>query len=211
MANIVSRKIVLPEAQDLLDAYGMQQDIQYAIESAQLIKQAQEDNLGRSYTYAFTVAAVATYGRVFNSGVRSSKVRLLLQNDLDDDYTVLHQKFMSWRTMHIVHSINGFEVNYLTAGFTEKPESNENLEYVKPTSTRIIGFSTEDADEFIDICEVHRVALTAYIETERRRIENLVRELDVVSLLAPGDWEDVFPLESKVAQARKNSKKRRES
>ncbi len=115
-----------------------------------------------------TVAILIRFIRPFESGVIAKDAKPLLKT-LDDSQEVQYKYFKNIRNLHIAHSINGYENNYVKACYIEEaPEKG--IQSINKESIRIIGLSSNETNQIENICTALLQRLKQEIEIEKKRL-----------------------------------------
>ena len=122
------------------------------------------------------------YSRPFVTGVRKWLGEEGLKV-LDSQQRKKHERLRAFRDKHIAHSVNAFEENQPVARYWLERVKDEGITSIECNHTRIIGMSSADLEDVIELS----TAMLSYVEArlkEEKRVLEIVRQIPVEQILA---------------------------
>jgi hypothetical protein len=167
-------QITLPEAETLADLYGIEYDLDTAIQlchkALSLSKEAPDDY---QLVEAVITAAVVRYFRCLNTGVRLGIQSSDLEQ-LNEEDRGTHNYLKDLRDKFVVHSVNPFENSYVTTTATEKDGELLPITSLNPGNHRLV-LSSSDARMLLDVARKVRTINEAKVAEEKERLLRIVQ------------------------------------
>jgi hypothetical protein len=179
MASNTFVEINLAEAADLADLAGAQFDLN----SARLLSHALKDNFeapdpNYSLVDPYSTAILVRYSRPFVTGVRKRLGEEVL-SVLTKAQRKKHDRLRAFRDKHIAHSVNAFEDNQLVGRYWVERVAEEGITSVEVNQTRIIGLSSSDIEDIIELTTAMLAHLDTKLREEKVRILQIVRKMPI--------------------------------
>ena len=177
-------EIDIPQATEFADLSGMLLDFEAARYFAVQLKNILgEENPEYSLWEPMTTAILVRYSRPFAKGRR----KRLGEDDLCTLSLVqreAHDRFRSWRDKHIAHSVNVFEDNQPVARYWVERFEDEGFTSIECNSHQLVGLSSSDIDQVIDLTTHFIENLTPRIKVEQNKVLTIIRSMPKEDVLA---------------------------
>lgn len=174
--NAKAAKVPLPEADVLADIYGVGYDLDSAIElSLRAISLAKESPHDYYLIEAITTAAIVRYFRCLSTGQRLGlQAGDIAQLSQADQKT--HNYFKNLRDKFVAHSVNPYELSYVTATVRTRDGIPEPVTSLQPGHHRVV-LSQYTASELLDLLRKVRDINDAKATQEKGRLLARINEL----------------------------------
>ena len=203
MATNTFVEIHFPEAAELADLTGILYDLESARSMAQLlVKVLDDEKLRRDFVDPLSTAILVRYSRPFVTGVRKWLGEEGLKV-LDSQQRKKHERLRAFRDKHIAHSVNAFEENQPVARYWLERVKDEGITSIECNHTRIIGMSSADLEDVIELSTAMLSYVEARLKEEKTRVLEIVRQIPVEQILAQPQSGPVIPDLTKIDRGRK--------
>ena len=132
---------------------------------------------------AFSTAILVRYSRPFVSGVRT-KLGEDAMASLSVGQRANHDRLRAFRSKHIAHSVNAFEDTKVQARYCEERVQQEGITAVSAAHHRVVGLSSRDVHDIMDLCKVLLVYVDAKIDEEEKRLLTFLRSMPIADVLS---------------------------
>ncbi|HBE90403.1 MAG TPA: hypothetical protein DDW41_04315 [Candidatus Andersenbacteria bacterium] len=176
--------IDLPEAELLADLEGIRQDLMGAIENCDLIiKNMKTGSSDFKFLEAVSSSAVVRYARSFNTGVRATIPKYLL-DDMSDEQRRDHSYFINLRDKHIAHSVNVYEENEVVAYLTPEERGQRGVQSISVQHKRVLSIGDGSAMCLKALCSYLLQRIENLIITEKEKLMAVLNAIPVDELYA---------------------------
>lgn len=138
---------------------------------------------GSEVTDAFSTAILVRYSRAFSSGVRKGLGDEALAT-LSSEQRQNHERLRAFRDKHIAHSVNAFEDTKVQARYCAERVEQEGITSVSAAHYRVVGLSSKDIGDTIDLCKALLRHVEDEIAKEERRLLLFIRSLPQAEVLS---------------------------
>jgi hypothetical protein len=152
-------------------------------------------------TDAFSTAILVRYSRAFVSGVRKGLGEDTLAS-LSVGQRANHERLRAFRDKHIAHSVNAFEDTKIQARYCEERVQQEGITAVSAAHYRVMGLSSRDVGDVMDLCKALLVYVDAKIEEEKKRLLFVLRSMPIAEVLSRPSSPVLLPDHSKIGKRR---------
>ena len=156
---------------------------------------------GSEITDAFSTAILVRYSRAFVSGVRRGLGEDTLAT-LTPEQRANHERLRAFRVKHIAHSVNAFEDTKVQARYCLERVSQEGITGVSATHYRVVGLSSKDVHDTVELCKVLLGYVDEEIRAEEKRLLALLREMPISEVLSRPSDSVLLPDHSKIGRRR---------
>jgi len=156
---------------------------------------------GSEITDAFSTAILVRYSRAFASGVRQGLGEDALAS-LTPEQRANHERLRAFRDKHIAHSVNAFEDTRVQARYCLERVEQEGITGVSAAHSRVTGLSSKDVNETIELCKVLLSFIDGEIQTEEKRLLNILRAMPISEVLSRPSGPVLVPDHSKIGKRR---------
>jgi hypothetical protein len=162
--------IDLPEAELLADLEGIRQDLVSAIDYCDLIiKNMKTGSPDFKFLEAVSSSAVVRYARSFNTGVRATVPKYLL-DEMSDEQRRDHSYFMNLRDKHIAHSVNVYEENEVVAYLTPEERGQRGVQSISVQHIRVMSIGDGSAMCLKGLCSYLLQRIENLITAEKKKL-----------------------------------------
>lgn len=158
---------------------------------------------GSEITDAFSTAILVRYSRAFVSGVRRGLGEDALTT-LTEEQLSNHNRIRAFRDKHIAHSVNAFEDTKIQARYCLERVEQEGITGVSAAHYRVIGLSSKDVGEILELCEALLCYVDGEIKNEQKRLLAILRAMPSSEVFSRPSGPILIPDPSKIAKRRKN-------
>ena len=177
-------EIDIPEAAELADLSGVLLDFEATKRFAVQLKiMLAEENPEYSSWEPMTTAILVRYSRPFANG-RRQRLREEDLRTLSSTQRKSHDRFRNWRDKHIAHSVNVFEDNQPVARYWVERFDDEGFTSVECNSHQLVGLSSSDIDQVIELTSHFIEYLKPRIRAEKKKVLTIVRTMPKEDVLA---------------------------
>ncbi len=177
MATHTHKHLKIKKARYLSNLFGIENDLNSTINWCKKFDSLTKNKDSTWLIEPITVAILIKFMRAFGSGVRNKDALHLLES-LSDDQREQYEYFKNVRSLHIAHSINEFENNYVKACYiAENPEKG--IQSIGKGSMMLIGLSCDDINKIENICSTLLQKLKKEIETEKEKLLKYTKKFTV--------------------------------
>lgn len=152
-------------------------------------------------TDAFSTAILVRYSRPFESGVRTKLGEDALAS-LSVAQRANHERFRAFRSKHIAHSVNAFEDTRVQARYCQERVQQEGITAVTAAHHRVVGLSSRDVRDVIDLCKTLLVYVDAKIDEEEKRLLSILRSMPIADVLSRASSPLLVADHSKIGRRR---------
>ena len=186
MATYKYVDVDIDDAKYLADLNGAEVDLSSAIQLCNYLNiHFETGNLETEIIDALSTAILVRYARPFMSGVREKlnidELDGLTRNDINN-----HNKYISFRSKHITHSVNIFEENQVVAYYNDEKVKNEGIQSISVQHHRVMGLSSIDLDNIIGLSKKVRKNIKQIIDSEKEKVLDIIRGIPIGEVLARG-------------------------
>ena len=197
-------EVKLPEAEVLADLYGIVFDLDaatYLCEKA--VEQGQPRRHDSLLVEGLVAAAVVRYGRCFSTGARSGLRRQDIAK-LNADDLATHNYFKDLRDKFVAHSVNPFEVTYVTTTTRERDGTKCPIRSVGAGQHRLL-LSADTAEALAHLISMVKAIVQVRVSAEKQRLLEVIQALPLETIHS-GDLHTPRPLKaSDVGKSRKQT------
>lgn len=158
------------EAAALAQLESIRHDLSSAVQLCEFFAarcaQSEHCYAGPEITDAFSTAILVRYSRAFVSGVRRGLGEDALQT-LTPEQRASHEHLRAFRDKHIAHSVNAFEDTRVQARYCLERVEQEGITGVSAAHYRVVGLSSKDISDALELCAVLLKYLEGAIQAER--------------------------------------------
>ena len=156
---------------------------------------------GSEITDAFSTAILVRYSRAFIWGVRRGlgEEALSLRNN---EQRAAHERLRAFRDKHVAHSVNAFEETKVQARYCEERVQEEGITGVSAAHYRVIGLSSKDMCDVVELCKALLVYVDDDIEKEQKRLLAVLRAMPLTEVLSRPSEPPLVPDHSKIGKRR---------
>ena len=152
-------------------------------------------------TDAFSTAILVRYSRAFVSGVRKGLGEGAMAS-LSVRQRANHKRLRAFRNKHIAHSVNAFEDTKVQARYCEERVQEEGITAVSAAHYRVVGLSSRDVGDVMDLCKALLVYVDAKIEEEKKRLLYILRSMPIADVLSRASSPVLVADHSKIGRRR---------
>jgi hypothetical protein len=157
-------------------------------------------------TDAFSTAILVRYSRAFVSGVRKGLGEDALAS-LSVGQRANHERLRAFRDKHIAHSVNALEDTKIQARYCEERVQQEGITAVSAAHYRVMGLSSRDVGDVIELSKALLVYVDAKIEEEKKRLLFVLHSMPIAEVLLCPSSPVLAPDHSKIGKRRAIFKK----
>lgn len=150
---------------------------------------------------AFSTAILVRYSRAFATGVRKGLGEDALRH-LSAARRANNERLRAFRDKHIAHSVNTFEDTKVQVRYCEERVKEEGITGVSVAHYRVMGLSSQDIADAIDLCNTLLLYVDVEITTEKKRLLALVRSMPLADILERPFTSPLTPDSSKISERR---------
>lgn len=150
---------------------------------------------------AFSTAILVRYSRTFISGVRRGLGEEALSL-LNNEQRAAHERLRAFRDKHVAHSVNAFEETKVQARYCKERVQEEGITGVSAAHYRVIGLSSKDVSDVVELCNVLLVYVDEDIEKEQKRLLAVLRAMPLMEVLSQPPEPPLGPDHSKIGKRR---------
>lgn len=121
---------------------------------------------------------------------------------IDKDRNEYVERVRAFQDKHIAHSVNAFEDTKVQARYCEERVQQEGITGVSTAHYRVMGLSSRDVDDVIELCKALLVYVDAKIEEEKKRLLSILRSLPIAEVLTRPSSPVLMPDHSKIGKRR---------
>lgn len=176
----------IEEARYLANLVGIEYDLRTTIEWCnQFYKLASDQSMFMAIEPMIT-AILVRFMRAFGGGKRfpdTQHILLVLSKEEKEQYDF----FKNIRDKHIAHSANEFEHNQVKAYYVEGA-ADKGVDSIGLGCDRVIGLSSTEIDNIIEICETLMAKVKSEIDSEKRKLLTITDEYTKDDILKFGKY-----------------------
>jgi len=156
---------------------------------------------GSEITDAFSTAILVRYSRAFISGVRRGLGEEALSL-LNNEQRAAHERLRAFRDKHVAHSVNAFEDTKVQARYCEERVQKEGISGVSAAHYRVIGLSSKDVSDVVELCKALLTYVEDNIEKEQKRLLAVLRAMPLMEVLSRPSEPPLVLDHSKISKRR---------
>lgn len=193
------------EADALARLKSIHYDLQSTIQLCEFFDaqcaQAANGYAGSEITDAFSTSILVRYSRAFVSGVRRGLGEEALAI-LTSEQRKNHERLRAFRDKHVAHSVNAFEDTKIQARYCLERVEQEGITGVSAAHYRVVGISSKDVSDTIELCNSFLAYVNEEIQKEQRRVLSFLRAMPVSEVLLRPSDPIMVPDHSKIGKRR---------
>lgn len=185
MATFSNYAFTAPGTELLSSLIGMREDLLGVQEYCRRLKAMRGAPFDLIAWEAYSAAAVIRYARCFSSGVR-----LRLPREFFDSAATaqkaFHRRMLDLRNMHVAHSVNELEENFVTITVRSEDGKPGEIQGVSQANGRTVGLELGEPEELHALVQwiLARIELLAL--PEREAVLRLAKQAGVEAVVAAG-------------------------